>query len=474
MPGDTFFLPDLAGERVFLYAKRAVIDPNQSVRFTPARINFGLTFVPFPSYFLNFSPNPNFAQNALAGAFADGPLDFAGGRHGLATAHLRYDSVDKIFPAYEQHLVSDNSYVVASVNPLTRPQKQYNLLLYDRISPGLQAQVALQENAFQHDFAQPLSATAYQNLLVTGSLPHSYLQLSSVTTFDSLLAVPQRCNLTTRTGCYYGDPSHPFFPQHPNSTTLNWVGFRHQLRDLPVTFQLRSAYGQSVDSVNRETQLGGVPTNNVFFKSVGIDLTTRSFTLVPDRTGRHRDVYLTASYDKQRTFFSVGPHSTDIARGVVSLTKLISPELTVLASYTNTQTADDYGKLQRSVYPGYAAVYVNPSFPTLRYVVPGGFFGFSTSRSFNQQIVFTPNGLLTFTGGLRENRDFPATVPGALQLAGGGTVNFTNSGPTPYEADFDLRYRFNRALVLDISRAYYFNFAGSQRWSPQFSFQIEK
>src|SRR5271155_950979 len=110
MPGDTFFLPDLSGQGVFLTAKHATVDPRQSVRFDPADINFGFAHVTFPTYFLNYSTNPNFAQNALNGAFADGPLDFAGGEHGLATAHIRYDSVDHVFPALELHQVSDNHY----------------------------------------------------------------------------------------------------------------------------------------------------------------------------------------------------------------------------------------------------------------------------------------------------------------------------------------------------------------------------
>jgi hypothetical protein len=126
MPGDTFFLPDLSGERVFLYANRAVVDPRESVRFAPAKLNFGLdTFVTFPSYFLTFSQNPNYAQNALPGAYIDGPLDFAGGENGLSAAHIRYDSLNGIFPALEQHLIGQNYYLVAAASPLTRPLKQY-------------------------------------------------------------------------------------------------------------------------------------------------------------------------------------------------------------------------------------------------------------------------------------------------------------------------------------------------------------
>jgi hypothetical protein len=64
-------------------------------------------------------------------------------------------------------------------------------------------------------------------------------------------------------------------------------------------------------------------------------------------------------------------------------------------------------------------------------------------------------------------------LPGTIQLVG-DTLGFVNFGLAPYQLDLDLRYRFNRVLVLDISRTNYFNFGGFERWSPQFSFQIEK
>ncbi|HMD01618.1 MAG TPA: hypothetical protein VKG44_01515, partial [Candidatus Baltobacteraceae bacterium] len=123
MPGDAFFLPDVSGERVFLTSTKAVIAPHASVFFVPAVLNFGVAQVPFPTYFLNFSPNPNFAQNALPGAIVDGPYDFLGGSHALSTLHLRYDTMNHVFFALEQHQVSDIHYIDGSINPLTQPLK---------------------------------------------------------------------------------------------------------------------------------------------------------------------------------------------------------------------------------------------------------------------------------------------------------------------------------------------------------------
>jgi len=49
-----------------------------------------------------------------------------------------------------------------------------------------------------------------------------------------------------------------------------------------------------------------------------------------------------------------------------------------------------------------------------------------------------------------------------------------NYGVPPYQLTLDARYRFNSLLTLDVSRSYYFNFGGYQRWTPMFLFQVIK
>jgi hypothetical protein len=466
MPGDTFFLPDLSGERVFLYANRAVVDPRESVRFAPAKLNFGLdTFVTFPSYFLTFSQNPNYAQNALPGAYIDGPLDFAGGENGLSAAHIRYDSLNGIFPALEQHLIGQNYYLVAAASPLTRPLKQYNLLGFDRISPGLQAQFLVQEIAFQKSFQQPLSATAYAQLQVTASLPHSYLQLQTDQYYESLLAQPAP---GIDGSLYYGDPSHGWIPYHPFDATLSWVGFRHKLRHYPLSFQLRSSLGFAHNGLLPLEELGGVNYDTIYTKAAGINITTDSLPIVRDR--RHRDLYVTASVDRQRQYYSV-PHHTDTSTENISLTKLVDPQkLTVFVSYTNQHVTDDFGSQQAIAYTGTTAVN-----PFTGEVIPGyaAFKGFATSRSFTEQLVYTPNQIFNLNFSMRENSDFPAAVPGYPEIIG-DNLAFLNYGVPPYQATLEVRYRFSRQLVLDVSRSYYFNFGGYQRWQPNFSVQVER
>jgi len=470
MPGDTFYLPDLSGERVFLYSSEALVDPHQSVRFTPAKVNFGLVRVPFPSYFLTYSPNPFFAQNALSGAYADGPLDFAGGEHSLATAHIRYDAVDGPFPALELHEVSNNSYVVASANALTRPQKQFNLQTYDRITPGVQIQSLIQENTFQHGLGQPLSATAYANVQLTAALPSSYLQLTDYQYYDSLLAKPDTCN-ARRTVCFYGNANNgDFVPDHPINALLAWIGERHAIHDLPLTFQLRSSYGIINDTLMPLQSLNRVSYFREFDKAVGLDLATQSLILVPDKSGRHHDIYFTGVFDRQRQWFS-SPHHIDTQISTVSLTKVFDPQVVVLASYTNDNTGDFYGAQQSLAYPPNAQYFNFYTGQSL--TLSPGFRGFGTSRSYRQQLVFTPSEAIAVTVTMRENDDFPKPLPGELQLIGDG-ISYVNYGVSPYETDVDLRFRISRVLVVDVSRSEFYNFGGYERLSPQFNIQIEK
>lgn len=472
MPGDTFYLPDVSRERAFLYSKSAVIDPHQSVRFAPANIYMGFVYVPFPSYFLEYGPNEYYAQNALPGAFADGPLDFAGGEHGLATAHIRYDSVDHVFPAVELHQLSDDHYIVASVSPLTQPFKVYNLQVFDKLSPTTQFQAFVQESAYQSGFSTPLSAAAYANLALTQALPHSYLQLSYIQYYESLLARPDTF-LVGAGGTkvyYYQTGQHNWLPDHPSNTNFSWIGFRHPLNGLPISFQLRSSVGLIQNGVTPLETLGNVPYHTLYDKAIGLNVTTKALDIIPDKSGRHHDLYFTATADKQRQWFDI-PRYVDTMVTSASITKIFDPAITVLATYQNTNTGDFFGAQQLEAYPPNAS-YFNPATGQPLEVSPG-FRGFGTTRSWIQQIDITPSPVMAAVITMREDDDFPKPIPGTVQLVG-STVGFVNYGLSPYELDIDFRYRFNRVLVLDISRSNYFNFGGFERWAPQFSFQIEK
>jgi hypothetical protein len=299
------------------------------------------------------------------------------------------------------------------------------------------------------------------------------LQLTDLQYYESLLARPDTYVVGPQgnTVYYYLNASHNFVPDHPDQATLSWIGFCHQAGHLPISFQLRSSYGVANNSITALGAVGVVPYHTVYGKTVGINLTTNTFTLISDKSGRKRDLYVTGTADKQLQWFSQ-PHHIGTTLESVSLTKVFDPHLTVLTTYTNVNTGDFYGALQDQEYPGNGADYYN-EYTGQHVFISGGFRGFGTVRSWAQQFVFTPSQVLTGVISMRENDDFPRPLPGIEELVGDGR-GYVNFGFTPYELDLDLRYRFNRVLVLDMSRDYYFNFGGFERWAPQFSFAIQK
>jgi hypothetical protein len=465
MPGDAFFLPDVSGERVFLYSKRAVVDPHQSVHFWPATLNFNEALLTFPGYFLLFSPNPNFAQNSLAGAVVDGPYDFLGGAHSLSTLHVRYDAQNKLYFAIEQHQVSDNSYLVASINPLTRPLKQYNLLGYDKISPNVELQAPIQEIAFQHAFSQPLDATLYVAPRINIALPRSALQSNGVFYYDSLLAMPA----PGIDGLYYyGDPTHPWIPDHPVNLSFNWVGYQNQVNKLPLYFRLRSGYGFAHDTLTPLLDLGGVKYTNVFTDTLGITLLTPSIRLARGRFGPQFDPTINASWDQQSQWSSV-PHRIDTDTLTVSLSKGLDPHVSALVQYTNQNIGDHYfsGTDQTAVYPSVIGIGVNnQQYPSYK-----AFRGFATTRALTEQLLYVPSTKLSMSLSFREDRDFPEAVP--------QPVGEPQTGLSPYEATYDIRYRFNSILAIDVQRSYFFNWGGYYRWGnpnglPSFVIQVVK
>ena len=467
MPGDTFYLPDVSSERIFLTAKKAVIDPHASVHFWPAVINFGIAKVPFPGYFLSFSPNPNFAQNALAGATVDGPYDFLGGTHALSTLHLRYDPINKAYFALEQHQVGENYYIVGSINPVTRPQKQYNLLSFFHAEKWLEISPALQENAFQPGFSQPYSATATVNPIVNIALRRSGLQINPLWYYESLLAMPQP---GINGSYYYYDPGHAWIPDHPFNLQINWIGYQNQVKHLPLYFRLRSAFGYahtspSAGAYNPEVQgqikplttLGGVDYPTIYTHTLGITLLSPAVRIGRDHRGAAYDLSFNATFDKQLQWSSL-PHTIDTTTWTGSLSKQLIEHVQGLLQYTNLQVSDRYGtpQDQAEVYPSYAGVGLNGTlYPSYE-----AFTGLATTRSLTEQLLVTPHPGLAFSASMRENDDFPIPIPQPQLQA--------QVGVPPYQATFDVRFKVTQILTIDIQRSYYFNWGGYYRWGSPY------
>jgi hypothetical protein len=139
-------------------------------------------------------------------------------------------------------------------------------------------------------------------------------------------------------------------------------------------------------------------------------------------------------------------------------------------SYINTNTGDYYGAQQLEAYP--STVAQSPATGEL-YPQYAAFRGLGTTRSFREQLVFTPSPALNSSITMREDDDFPVAVPGISETIGNVTY-FNNYGVPPYQLTLDTRFRINSILTLDVSRGYSFNFGGYQRWSPNFAIQVVK
>jgi hypothetical protein len=476
MPGDTFFLPDLSNEHVFLYGGKALIAPRESVRFTPASINLNfvgnkpVAFVPTPSYYFNFSSNPNFAQNGLAGAYFDAPYPFAGGAHGSATAHLRYDEINQLYLSYEQHLaITDKSYVVLSANPLTRPQRQYNLLAMDHVSPKIQTQLFVQENVFQLGLSQPLSAGAFSQLKTTVGLHQSFLQWNLDNAWESLLANPCPTCAPSQ-ALFYGTPEHIWIPDHGSDSQLSWTGFDHRVaRTVPLSYRLRSGIGFVHDSYAPPGSLGGVSYPALWQHFVGFTLFTPSLII---KTAPFRAWHLNAVLDKQEQAYSE-PHHVDTTQTSVTASKTFDKHVSAYIGYSITNTGDYYGALQSQAYPPQI-----PVSPITGQSYPGyaAFEGLATSHSLSESLIWTASQNLTLNLIWRENHDFPIAVPYMVApLAFGQSMGNQQGdiGVSPQQLTGDLRIRLRPNLLVDLTRSYYFNW-GNRRWTPQFTFLISK
>ncbi|HEV3156425.1 MAG TPA: hypothetical protein VGZ00_03700 [Candidatus Baltobacteraceae bacterium] len=464
MPGDAFELPPNDLGAAYIQSREADIRPHQFIRFTPAGLNVEGVFIPLPDYVLIFSANPNYAQNSLNGAELDAPYPFAGNSNSLSTFHLRYDQTNHAYAAIEEHLLTDRSYLVASINPLTQPQKQYNLLGFDKLSPTMQFRNFAQENTFQSGFSQPLNASVFDNGQLTMALRHSYLQLTADQFYQSLLGEPPLVNGLR----YYGDPSHVWIPDHPSDAFLTWTGVDHRVNKTPIFFRLRSGYGFAHNAITPEGSFDGTTVSTIWDHFGGLTLYAPALRLARDK--EHRDTSLNVVFDKQRSWFSL-PHFVDSQTETASISKTYSPRFSTFVNYSITQTEDNWGAAQSTVYPPPAV----PVSPITGQSYPGytAFRGFATTRSLVEGLTFTTSPNVSGSMQMRENHDFPEPIPGPTSPAQIGGASFQQLGVAPYQATLDLRVRLNPNLLVDLTRSYFFGF-GNQSFSPQFQFLLSQ
>jgi hypothetical protein len=462
MPGDVFNLPDLGAAKPYLYASSAVIGERTFARFGGNKVDVlnGLgAYVPTPSYYVNFSTDQHLGTNSLAGANFDATWSLAGNANSISALHFRYDTINKTYLAFEQHLSGSKAYAVFSLNPMTRPNKFWDLILSDQPSERFQVKTFTQMNTFQHGLSEPSVSSQFTIVQATQAFTQSFLQLGAQFVNYSLLAnggPPQAPNAT--------------YPakQHPVSLNLSATTFDHRIAHLPLYERVSYGFAFQHNSYGLQS-LGGETYPSVWQHNLDVQLFVPSLKLGGNPVIT-KNYYVNFSTDKNRLWNSV-PHYVDTTNTSLSLSRQYDAHFLGFLSYSVLNTGDYYGALQNAVYP--------PAVPVIGGVpYPGyaAFRGFATLRTLSLDVAYTNSGNFTASILARQHRDFPAAIPGLFptpitNVLGQEIQPASYPGEPPYDISADVRARVNDHTTIDISRGYYFNF-GNRGWTPEFVIQV--
>jgi hypothetical protein len=430
IPGFVFQFPDTSRDVPFLSAKSAVIWPRDAMLFNDTKVHVLGFNAPGGRIYLNFSSNLNFHQNSLVGAIGDVGYPFWGTRWSYSTLHLRYDYGIGPYLGFEQHFAWDNAYIVASYSPFDRANKQINLMASDRTSPNFELDTFQQLNLVQYGWTTPQSAAYFGSYSSTVAFRESFAKLTyNIWNYGLSVA-----------------PGTTFDPDHPTNTTLVWNGFDHRIFQLPLKYRLRSGVSNADDTYGVGT-FNGTPYTNLWSTFYGGTLYTDSIKLT-------KNDYLTASYDRQRTFFSL-PHFVDTATTTASISRLFGTKAAFSVTYQNINSGDYAGAQQLALYPP-----GNIPDPVTGAIVYGynAFSGFATSRTMSYLLAYTPKPNLSLSLNYQHYTDFPRPI---------GLVE----GRPPNYFDIDAKMRLTPQLSLELGRAYYFNWYGA-KWAPQMVIQF--
>jgi hypothetical protein len=445
-PGDAFYFPDLSGERPYIYAVGARITPKTNVLFSFPRVYTAGVYLPLPRYVVTFSGNSHFYENAFQGARADVALPFNGSAHSLTALHLRNDPYNGTYLALDQHFVWDKDWIVASIDPLTQEQRQYNLIGFKSFSPKFQGRLFAQESAAQHvPVTRPDDAAAFTEVQLVGGLRRSGISYTQDNYFQYLLGFPHHANDAVLASDY-----DPRWREHPMNAVFSWTGYQNNLfKGSPLSFRLRSGFGWAHDAYGEGGYLNEQPgPKSITYHYAGALLATSAIKLPGGYS-------LAAQYDKQRLWFSL-PHHVDNGDGRVSISReLARQHVNYFVAYEVKTVGDYWGERQLEAYPPAPDV-VATAFGT--YSGQAAFRGFATSRVLSTSVVYAPTPYFGLNLLLSRVYDTPSPVPGYY-------------GQPPVQFTGDLRFRLSRQVLVDLTRAYYFNFA-EERWTPQFGIQF--
>jgi hypothetical protein len=477
MPGDTFYFPDLGNSKPYLTGTSAVIGAHSFVRFGGGQFDAadGAGFyIPVPTYYVNFSTDQHLGDNSLSGANYDATWEFAGGAHSISALHFRYDTLNKTYLSFEQHLSGRKAYAVFSVNPMTRPSKFWDLLLSDQPSRSTQIRTFSQLHTFQYGLSSPLESQQVTTVQATQALKSSYLL--GTYQFENFSLLPLGCY--PRTPGNFSD--HCTVPFHPSNAQLTLQTFDRPITPLfhearlyeHASFSFGFQHQGFISEANPARALqnfGGVDYTTIWQHTLDLEVFMPDFKFGPDLNVPTKHFDINMSVDKQRQWNSL-PHYVDTTQSRISLSKILDSHWLSYLDYNVQNVADVYGAQQSVIYPGFTPVVNGVAYPGYQ-----AFHGTATFRTLSFGLNYSNGGNFTFNLLARKHTDFPAPIPFFFQFATPDVLgNFTVQnflGQPPYDVTADVRMRINSHMSIDIQRSYYFNYS-NLRWSPHFIVQV--
>jgi hypothetical protein len=354
-PAGTFDSVDLDGQRPYMRARHAVVTPNGAVRMAPVEFPTGAgPALKLPSYLYTLVQNQYISYSAAPAASFDQPFPLFGSPASLTAAHLRYDSQNAVTEAIDERLVDQNkAYVVASILPFR--DKQFDLLSYDVIRPGLQ-----QTLTGEHTFgANEINDFSYK-LQESGKLLTQTLQL---TEFNA-----------------------------SNSAEFDLGTYEHDIKHL-FGYQLRTSYGY-------DHNYGGYPYSNDF--RIGGDALLLSPSLTIMGTS------LNAKYEYNLTSYDY-PHEITTGTATLSAGRQASRKVQLYAQVQFEQSDNRYRNLKTGEValglPALDAPYI--TYDGTPYPGYFAYTGLSTYRSYELQSTFAGHNDNRIQTTLFYTHDFP-------------------------------------------------------------------
>lgn len=468
MPGDAFEFASTGSDTPSFVASSVTIGATSFVRLTGGvRADVLGRLVPVPPFYVNFAPTPALARNSLSGASADLTYQFAGNANSISALHVRYDSTNHLYAAFEEHVAGEHEYAVFSLNPATAPGKFWNLITGDTIGSRFQLNSFTQLYTFQYGFGKPYASAQYTLAQASEALPRWSIQATGLFTNYNMLGTGTPTTLPN--GQTVGELDHP------TQVQVTATSFQERIFGSPFYEQyfVGAGFAHDSDVVPGSTvgQAGLQYYGGVYYTTIWDRVAGFTIQLPQLQFGNLNSAYdryvVSSTFSKQRQWYSV-PHHVDTTTFNATISRQVTRPFGVYAGYGTLNTGDYY------LHGGYAV-----SSPLINGVYAPGFQAFkgvATQRTFSFGTNYVPSPEFTVSLLYRHHDDFPVPVPGLFPLPPlnplGQFIYSTFLGQPPNDLTGDVHFQVAPHLAFDVARTYYFGFA-TLKWSPTTLVQLE-